>query len=194
MLCLLRGTIRTAGAAMMAAGFVLAMLLPPPAPDILIERAGANVAVRNADGLLVPAVPRRARFTVEKWLSADGDEAPPGEAAKRKGWTCAATRCDTTVKGKRLAYVLRAEGKPIDCAGLAILISDAPLRGACRSVPLRIDRFDLWRNGAHALTVTPDRTLVSTARGAEGQRPWTVVPERRVRPAPAPSTRAFGPH
>ena len=28
---------------------------------------------------------------------------------------------------------------------------DFPLRGACAAVRLRIDRFDLWRNGAHAL-------------------------------------------
>ena len=160
----------------------LLLLLPPPAPDILIERAGANVAIRNPDGQLVPAFPNRARFTVEKWLQVNGEEEKPAGAAKRPGWTCRENRCTATVKGKRIAYVTRAEGKPIDCSGTDILITDFPLRGSCRTVATRIDRFDLWKSGAHALRIGPEGLSIETARAAQGSRPWVVTPERRATP------------
>ena len=180
-LCLLAGPVRLAGLAVAGVGGLL-LLLPPPAPDILIERAGANVAIRNPDGQLVPAFPNRARFTVEKWLQVNGEEAKPAEAAKRPGWTCRENRCTATVKGKRIAYVTRAEGKPIDCSGTDILITDFPLRGSCRTVATRIDRFDLWKSGAHALRIGPEGLSIETARAAQGSRPWVVTPERRATP------------
>ena len=93
------------------------------------------------------ALPRRARFTVNKWLQSNGEEVTLADAARRPGWSCRDKRCDASVKGKLIAYVSKAEGLPLDCIGIAILIADFPLRGACGQVPTRIDRFDLWRCG-----------------------------------------------
>ena len=176
--CLLAGPIRFAGAgaAVLGLGLTLTPLAPP---DVLVERSGGNVAIRNAVGELVPALPRKARFTVEKWLQTSGEEATAAEAAKRSGWTCAASRCDTVIKGKRLAYVFGDTASAVDCGGLDILIADFPLRGTCRMVPTRIDRFDLWRGGAQALRVGASGVTIATARGEQGQRPWMVVPEAR---------------
>lgn len=181
MLCLLAGPVRLAGLAAMAAGALL-LLAPPPPADLLVEAAGQNVGLRDAEGRLVPAHPRRARFAVEKWLQANGEEASPAEAARRSGWTCGAGRCLAEVRGRRVLYLTGQEGKPIDCSGAAVVIADFPLRGACRGVPLRIDRFDLWRSGAHALYFGPDGAEVTTARGAQGNRPWVV----RVKPRRTP--------
>lgn len=177
-LCLLAGPLRLAGLAVMAAGGILLLRAEPP-PDILIEAAGQNVAVRNLEGQLVPARPRKSRFAVEKWLQAAGDEATLGPAAKRPGWRCSDNRCEAEVEGRRVLYVTGGEGQPFDCTGVAILITDFPLRGACRGVPLRIDRFDLWRAGAHAIRIDPDGPVVATARGEQGSRPWVVRPEPR---------------
>jgi competence protein ComEC len=188
-LCLLAGPIRfVAGLAFAALGAAM-LFMPPKAPDIFVERAGQNAAIRNAEGLLVPAFPKRARFTVEKWLQVNGEDVKPADAARRSGWTCEDNRCDSRVKGKRIAYLSRLEGRPIDCAGLDILIADFPLRGACRLVPLRIDRFDLWRKGAHAVTIGAQGMKVETARVAQGERPWVVKPEARSTPyKPRPLT------
>jgi competence protein ComEC len=60
------------------------------------------------------------------------------------------------------------------------------LRGACRSGPIRIDRFDVWRHGAHALWLEDGGIRVATARGESGARPWVVVPEPRKRPVAPP--------
>jgi competence protein ComEC len=187
-LCLVAGWLRLAGIAVMAAGLFL-MSWGPRGPDILIERTGQNAAFANEQSLLVPAYPRRARFTVEKWLQVRGDEATPAEAAKRPGWTCAENRCDATLKGKRIAYVSKAETQSLDCNGIDILITDFPLRRRCGSVPLRIDRFDLWRKGAHALRIETSEIIVETARDSQGQRPWVVEPQARTTPyVPQPSS------
>jgi competence protein ComEC len=179
-LALCAGAARWAGLPVLAIGGALA-LQPQAMPDLLIARAGENAALRNADGLLVPAQPRRARFSVEKWLAANGEEESPSQAARRPGWTCEDNRCRAVVKGRHVLYVSRSEGQPLDCAGAHILIADFPLRGACGGVPVRVDRFDLWRNGAHALYLDPGGVRIATARQAQGSRPWVVKPEARTR-------------
>ena len=181
LLCLLAGTLRLAGLAVMAAGGLF-LLAASPLPDLFIEGTGQNVALRDAEGRLVPARPRRARFAVEKWLQANGEEEGLGAASKRAGWSCAEGRCEATVQGKQIVYLAGLEGRSIDCQGVDILVADFPLRGACRGVPLRIDRFDLWRFGAHAIYLGAGVPEVRTARGEQGRRPWVVVPEPR-RPA-----------
>ena len=181
LICLLLGPLRWSGLALIGIAAAL-MLAPRQGPDILIERSGQNVAFRDAEGLLVPAMTRRARFTVEKWLQANGEAAKLGEAAIRPGWSCKDNRCEADVKGKRIAYLSKLEGRPFDCSGIDILIADFPLRGACRLVPTRIDRFDLWRKGAHGLTLTPEGVTVDTAAGSQGNRPWSLSPERRTTP------------
>jgi competence protein ComEC len=181
LLCLLSGPVRLAGLGVMAAGGLLA-LTAPPLPDLLIETTGSNVAFRDDAGRLVPARPRHARFAVEKWLQANGEEAGLAEAAKRTGWTCADGRCSAQVRGRTIVYLAGREGKEAQCRGVDILIADFPLRGACRFVPLRIDRFDLWRHGAHAVYLSGPESEVRTARGEQGRRPWVVVPEPRRAP------------
>lgn len=185
-ICLLAGRVpRLAGLVVALCG--LALSLPGrQAPDILVERSGANVALRNGDGLLVPALVRKGRFSIEKWLMTDGDGALPATAARRSGWTCLAGRCTATAKGRRVAYLAGDGLGPVDCAGFDIVIASFPLRGRCRSVPLRIDRFDLWRKGAHAVFLAPSGPVVTTARDGQGLRPWRVEPEPRANPVKPP--------
>ncbi len=180
-LSLLAGPVRVGGLAIMAAGGLLLLAAPPP-PDLLIEARGQNVAFRDVQGRLVPAQPRRSRFALGKWLQANGEEASPAEAAKRPGWTCKDGRCTAAVRGKQVVYLSGIEGKTVDCRGADIVIADFPLRSACRRVGLRIDRFDLWRHGAHAVYLSGADPVVKTARGEQGRRPWVVVPVPR-RPA-----------
>lgn len=178
LLCLLSGPLRLAGLGVMTAGGLLVLVAPPP-PDLFIAAAGQNVALRDAAGHLVPARPRKARFAVEKWLQANGEEASLGEAAKRPGWTCTRMRCTALLRGRAVVYLMEDETGPADCRGADIVIAEFPLRGRCRAAPLRIDRFDLWRHGAHAVYLTGPEPVVETARGEQGHRPWVVVPQPR---------------
>ncbi|WP_119273896.1 ComEC/Rec2 family competence protein [Taklimakanibacter deserti] len=177
-LCLAKGFVRLvalpiAGIALFAATFV-------HGPDIYVDPEAKNVAVRNDSGDLVPAQPRRGRFAVSQWLRVDGDGATPTQAAHRTGWICEGSVCRAAVRGQRLLYL--SEEKlvmTIPCGEADILIAAFPLRGRCRSVPLRIDRFSVWRMGAHALYVDGGAVRVETARGLQGLRPWTITPEPR---------------
>jgi competence protein ComEC len=180
-LCLWRGRLRLGGVALVLAGLALAPL--GGRPDILVERTGSNVAARNAEGLLVPVEPRRSRFAVEKWLQQDGDMATMEEAAERPGWTCSDKRaCRMALKGRQLAYLHeKAEGPNVDrlCRGVDIVIAAFPLRRACRDVPVRIDRFDVWRHGSHALFIDDDVRVTSAAE-LRGSRPWATPPVARA--------------
>jgi competence protein ComEC len=178
LLCLLRGPARFGGAAVAVVGIALSVLRPMP--DIFIERTASVVAVRSPDGMLVPAPGRKGRFAVAKWLLANGEEESPKDAIARDGWTCTQDQCRATVRGKVVLYLRSEGGSAPDCGGADIVIAAFPLRRACATTPFRIDRFDVWRHGAHALTIADGEIHVTTAHGEAGERPWVVVPEART--------------
>ena len=177
LLCLLSGRARLPGIVVMFLG--LGISQGQRLPDILIDRTASNVAFRNEAGELIPALARKSRFAIEKWLLANGEDVSPSTAAKRPGWTCGGNRCIAALGGKTIAYVQEREGVPLDCSGIDILIADYPLRKACPAVPLRIDRFDVWRSGAHAVRINDGVITKRTAREMSGARPWVVVPQAR---------------
>lgn len=176
--CLTRGPLR--GLALPVAVISCAIIFLREEPDIHIEGMAKNMAVRVAGDQMVPALPRRGGFAAGLWLRQEGDDATPAEAARRPGWTCAEGICRASVAGRRVVYL--SEEKPamtLPCAEADILVAAFPLRGRCRSVKWRIDRFSVWRKGAHALYVGPDGVRIETARDLQGTRPWVIVPEPR---------------
>jgi competence protein ComEC len=181
-LALWKGGLRWAGAATAMLAAVAGTALSQR-PDLIIERSARTMAARLDAGRLVPVHPRRGRYTVERWLLADGDGATLAQAAKREGWTCADNVCRATVAGKQAIWLDRKAKPPGDCKAVAVVVSAEPLRRACgRSGRGRvvIDRFDVWRNGSHAIYVQGDGGLrVQTARIAQGNRPWAFMPVAR---------------
>ena len=181
-LALWRGSLRWAGGGLaVMAGFAAIAL--GPRPDILIERSAATMAARMHEGDLVPVYARRGRFAAERWLLADGDDADLAQAAKRTGWTCADDSCRGHVKGRSVLWLGRKAKPPQDCRTVDIVVSANPLRRTCgypTSQQLHIDRFDVWRNGAHAIHMTTGGKLeVTTAREVSGTRAWVYEPVAR---------------
>ncbi len=176
-LALWRRRIRKLGLAIFASG--LAMAPWKTAPDVLIDRYAGVVAIRNAGGKLVPSNGRKGRYVTGQWLMADGDATTPSDAAHRMGWTCGKARCTGAVKGQTIVYLMD-EKADTDCAGRQIVIADFPLHRQCSEAAVRIDRFDVWRNGAHALYVRGSNIRMETARQTAGNRPWNVIPVARA--------------
>jgi competence protein ComEC len=181
-LALWRGRLRWAGGGLaVVAGFAAIAL--GPRPDILIERTAATMAARMHEGELVPVYARRGRFAVERWLLADGDGADLAQAAQRAGWSCADDMCRGHVKGKTVLWLGRKAQPPQDCRTVDIVVSANPLRRTCGYPTLQqlhIDRFDVWRNGAHAIHITADgKPEVTTAREVSGTRAWVYAPVAR---------------
>lgn len=181
-LALWRGSLRWLGGGMaIAAGFAAIVL--GPRPDLLIERSAVTMAGRMQDGELVPVYLRRGRFAVERWLLADGDDASLSEAAKRPGWYCANDACRSQVENKSVLWLGRKAKPPEDCKDMDIVVSASPLRRTCgypTAAQLHIDRFDVWRNGAHAIHFTAEGGMkVETARRMSGSRAWVYQPVAR---------------
>lgn len=177
-LCLARGPIRSLAVPVATISFVFILLRD--SPDIYIEGTARTVAARMAEGDMVPVQARRGRFAASQWLRQDGDDVTPAEAARRPGWSCAQGVCRATVEGRRLVYLdTERPDLTLPCAEADILVANFPLRGRCRSTELRIDRFSVWREGAHALYLEADGIRVETARGLQGARPWVIAPEPR---------------
>jgi competence protein ComEC len=154
-------------------------------PQILVDERAGNVAIRDASGSLVLASATGGKFAVAKWLTNNGETVSIPEAAQRLGWNCVEDSCFADVNGLQVAYLHKQEGLT-DCPPVDIVIADFPLRGACPDVKLRVDRFDVWRNGAHAIYIDQGKVTVKTAKAEQGDRPWVFSPRKAIKIEIAP--------
>ena len=181
-LCLWRRRWRFAGAAGIVAG--MAALMTYQGPDILIDGDAKQIAVReDGGGLRVSG--RRTSFVAETWLRRDGlGEAlvwPTRRAPGGASFRCDAVGCIAKVSGATVAPAHRPEALAENCRQADVVVSLVPVRGACPSAGLVIDRFDVWRQGAHAIWLTGDGPIVRTAGQSRGNRPWVETARRLER-------------
>ncbi|NMD08973.1 MAG: ComEC/Rec2 family competence protein [Phyllobacteriaceae bacterium] len=150
-------------------------------PDVLVEERARLVAAIAPDGMLVPTPGKGSRFVMGKWLQQRGQQEKPAAAAKRQLWTCEASLCRATVKG-RVVVFLKDTAEPLKpCPSADVVIAQYPLRRRCKGRLATIDRFDVWRAGAHGISFSGPDALVSTVRAEQGTRPWTTRPRPRVK-------------
>lgn len=183
-LCLWRTKLRLFGVAGLVAGAMTLFLVRPP--DILIEGRGKLMAVRTDKGGLALSSLRTAKFTRKIWQRRMGLQ-EAGISWSKKGFSdkrlsCDGLGCLYRIGGKLIALAARGEALVEDCQTADIVISAVPVRRACPSPGLVIDRFDLWRNGAYALWFGPGGAVrVESVNAKRGERPWVVLPEKRKR-------------
>ncbi|HHN67049.1 MAG TPA: ComEC/Rec2 family competence protein, partial [Thermopetrobacter sp.] len=174
-------------------------LLWPPAPrfDVLADGRADVVAVGDEHGRLAATPGRRGAFALGQWLRHDADAASPRAARARGGWRCGGGVCRfASGRGEVVALSRNLEKKLVEkgydnswmkrklnaaCKDAAVVVAAFPLRGACASARVVIDRFDLWRDGAHGVRFEADGISVETARGGQGARPWALPPLPRSR-------------
>ncbi len=169
-LCLWRTRVRLAGVALILAGLLSPLVTP--LPDLLVSSEARLIALRGPDGYRVQAVAGASKFTREAWQNYLG--VGPFE---RLGPGCDAASCR---RGPLL--LLRGGAHQVDCAGVELTVSAEPARGVCPGALL--DRFSVWRDGAHAVWLQPGGPLVLSDRAHRGARPWVPPPPtpRRVVP------------
>ncbi|CAA7627568.1 ComEC/Rec2 family competence protein [Magnetospirillum sp. SS-4] len=188
-LCLWRRRWRWWGVLPMAAGLASMALAHPP--DLLVDGRGDGMALRTAEGQLL-LNGRGGRILKETWSRRAGPEAPerwPKKSSSRDGGLrCDERGCLWRTKGRVVALVRGETAPETACAGADVVISSVPLRGACRGARVVVDRFDLWRRGAHALWLAPDGGVrIETVAGWQGDRPWAWRPRPRGKTGPKPS-------
>jgi competence protein ComEC len=182
-LAIWKGRFRLYGVGGVAAG-MLALAWTGP-PDILVDGQGQILALRDADNRLALSNGRRAAFERDIWLRRlASDEKPEvwpvsGRALAGR-LNCDAAGCLYRKGDIDVALVRHERALAEDCWRAHLVIAPIPLRGRCPA-PVVIDRFDLWRHGAHAIWLEEGRVRVETVNATRGQRPWTVQPPPRTR-------------
>ena len=170
------------GLGAVAAGLATVAFVRPP--DVMVNGTGRLMAVRTLSGGIAVSSSRRSKFVAETWLRRAGQDraAPwPREGLSPDGGLgCDSLGCIYRANGQTVALVLHPAALDEDCARATVVISTIPVRGRrCRRAAVVIDRFDLWRRGAHALWLDAGGIRVRSVAEASGRRPWTPHGRRR---------------
>jgi competence protein ComEC len=178
-LCLNMGTWRWVGLAPIALGVALVPLERPP--DILASSDGRLMAVRAPDGRVVVSSLRGNALVLQTWTRRAGELEPtPWSGVDDvEGLRCDPQGCLYRARGQIVALVRDPAALAEDCRIATAVVSAVPTRRACRGPSVVIDRFDLWRAGAHALWLTPARIEVVSVAAERGRRPWAPPPRPR---------------
>ena len=145
-------------------------------PDVLVDERGRMLAVRLDDNR-VTVSSKRSSFVRQSWLRALA-------VSKTASWpdvgadAASVNRCDPLgclfrLKGRVVAFSTDPRAHPEDCKTADVLVSSRPVRVSCQVPQVVIDRFDLWRHGAHAVYLNGDAVRVDTVSRHRGRRPWS---------------------
>jgi competence protein ComEC len=164
------------GVGPVAAGIFLTLTAQPP--DLLIAEDGKLVAIRLNSGGIALSNRAHDRFTQSVWVRRAGegeieDNPPTALADMAEPQQCGKGLCRFTVEGRKAVIISDARGLRDGCAGADIVISQIDAHARC-SAPLVIDKSDLSREGAIAITMNPHGEGIKTVRSTSGQRPWTA--------------------
>ncbi|MBX9751959.1 MAG: ComEC family competence protein [Roseococcus sp.] len=189
-LCLWRERWRLLGLVPMALGF--ASWGWASLPVALAASDGRLFAFQVAGEVFFERRPGASRFIGDSWLRGFGDDAGTplpleGELAAGR-ITCTPGTCllrdaagapavlllrpAPPPRGQRPAPDFRRTPHPA-CGTAPIILSPEPVRGDCPGSVV-VDRFSVWRDGAHAVWLDPPRVV--SDRAWRGERPW--VPPR----------------
>jgi competence protein ComEC len=177
-LCIWRRAWRIWGLVPIVAGAATLLLERPP--DVILSHDAKVMAVLAQDGTYMLSGGRSGSLLEETWTRRGGTE--PGARWPKLGRSedgslaCDALGCLYEAQGRRVALVRRTAALTEDCRA-DLVVSAVPARKICGREARVIDRFDVWRNGAYAVWLDPDRIEVRSVDSWRGDRPW--VPHRR---------------
>jgi competence protein ComEC len=192
-ICLWRRSWRRFGVAGIAIGIVLAA--GASRPDVIVDGSGRLFAVAGEDGRLQVSSKSAARFEREIWLRRAGYDIGEEEFWSRSmnetdqsdEPRCDEMGCIWQARGETVAFVSESAALIDDCRNATVVVSAVLVpRRRCPSAHVLIDRFDLWRNGTHAIWLGANGARIESVNGVRGMRPWVVRPGMNralIRPA-----------
>ncbi|MDQ1079281.1 ComEC/Rec2 family competence protein [Pseudoroseomonas cervicalis] len=201
-LCLWRQRWRLWGVPLIALGLLSGLAVRPP--DILVSSDARLIAIRTGAGVALQRQPGGTAFLRDSWLRGWGEETGsslPIDQPGLPGLSCDASACRFQPDPAGPAVLLLRAPRPASrgrgrgpeaappelraepvCGRAALLLSAEPIRGRCAE-SLVLDRFSVWRDGAHAVWLRPGGVEILSDRAWRGARPW-------VPPRPLPRNRA----
>jgi competence protein ComEC len=181
-LCLLSQKWRYWGLAAILAGLLSPYITERPL--IRVDADARLIAVQTADGGIMLSSKRREKFTAEQWLARDAVLASqpwPVTGASHDGrMRCDSTGCILRLSNWMVALPRTQAALVEDCRRADLVISLEPVEGRCPSARVVIDRFDMWRDGAHAIWLDPaSGPYIRSTGQTRGARPWNPAPLAR---------------
>jgi competence protein ComEC len=154
-------------------------------PDILVSADARLIALRIPSGMLVETRSGGSAFTRDSWQQywaapAFAPMPPPNSGAGEA--MCAETMCTLLPRPDATAALLLRGRATREICGASVLVSAEPIRLRCGTFIPWVDRFSVWRNGAHAIWLGPGGVRILSDRAVRGERPW-------VPPLPTPRAR-----
>jgi competence protein ComEC len=178
-LALLRGRAAMAGILPLAAGLASPWAVPPP--DAVVNPTARVIALRADAGYAALFSQGAGRLDREMVAERLGIETLQAISVGDDGrLSCTRAACTLTGPAGQRILLLIPSPEETRCDDAALVLSPEPLRGRCRPAPM-VDRFSVWREGAHAAWFTRDGVRVVSDRALRGDRPWVApVPTPRV--------------
>ncbi len=152
-------------------------------PDVIVDSDARLFAINLDEGPLVYSAMQRAAFTRDIWTRSLG-ATQISSLSETAPWIGGDTHlsCDVSgcllKKAKTTIAIVRTEYALVEDCWLAdVVIALMPIRRRCPA-EFRIDRFDLWRYGAHSITVTESGVRIRSVNPERGNRPWVLRPDK----------------
>jgi competence protein ComEC len=177
-----RSRLRLGGVPVILAGLASGLVSPPA--DLLVDADARLIALRAPAYL--QSRPGASRFVLDSWQQywAHPVSAPFPENGPPGAVQCNAAACRIEEGGATV--LLARTGAPADCTNVAVVVSAEPARSVCPALP-RIDRFTVWRDGAHAVWLGHGSATILSDRAYRGDRPWVPgLPATSRSPATLP--------
>ncbi len=153
-------------------------------PEIMISESGNLILFQQSTENSFINERRRERFIRSRWQEHYGVaefSLFPDNKNTSKSISLSEIRCDPVGcvwdKGRvKIAYSFNPYSHKDDCQRSHIFIAKDPIKIDCNEPALTIDRFDLWRGGAHAIYLSEGTPMkVESVNGIRGHRPWVPI-------------------
>jgi competence protein ComEC len=187
-LALWRSPLRLLGLPVIVAGLASAPLQRPP--DVLVSADARLIALRAGTVLHVLQTQSPSSFVLDSWLRhlglRDWQALPEAGGGSADGQvSCDDSACTLRPHpGGAVALLLRRGEPGATACDHALVVSPEPLRLDCDVAV--IDRFSVWREGAHAVWLEQGGPRIATDRDHRGDRPWVMPLPTRTRQQPGP--------
>jgi competence protein ComEC len=170
-----RGRLRVIAVPILIFGVATQML--QPRPDILMSGSGKLSLVKVTENEPFVSTLRAEKFERIRWAKMFGYKDLREVFNKQNEYIkCDVIGCLWEIGARKIAFSKNTYSLSQDCKRVDILLSPYPVSDSCDEPQLVIDKFDLWRNGTHALYLSNNEIKIETVNGVRGYRPW--VPEK----------------
>ncbi|QQG35349.1 MAG: ComEC/Rec2 family competence protein [Micavibrio aeruginosavorus] len=174
-LCLLQGWGRLLSVVPVIAGIITVLIASPP--DLLISASGKLMAVKDPEGKVYMSTVKAEKFVAESWMRVLGRGGEiPEILLSHPAAACDEWACRLTLKDKKISFAFHSAAHGEECRWADIVLADDPVRVRPCMAKTTIDRFDVWKNGVHAIWLN-EETIQSVGE-RRGHRPWTISNSR----------------